>query len=41
MTNIPLNTLEGAHQFLVATGEPSVRPLVVGGPPAQPPLLSL
>jgi hypothetical protein len=37
--DIPLIALEGAPQFLVAAGDAALRPLVVGGQPAQPPLL--
>jgi hypothetical protein len=39
MTDIPLIPLEGAHQFLVAARDPALRPLVVGGKPAQDTLL--
>jgi hypothetical protein len=39
MADIPLITLEGAHQCLVAAGDPALRPLVVSGQPAPHPLL--
>jgi len=41
MADIALISLEGAHQFLVATRDPALRPLVIGGQPAQDTLLQL
>ena len=41
MAAIPLIPLEGAHQFLVAARDPALRPLVVGGQPAQETLVQL
>ena len=38
LADLALITLEGTHQFLVAAADPALRPLVVGGPPAQNPL---
>jgi hypothetical protein len=41
MTDIALVSLQGAHEFLVAARDPALCPLVVGGQPAQDPLLQL
>jgi hypothetical protein len=41
MADIALISLEGAHQFLVAARDPALRPLVIGGQPAQDTLLQL
>ena len=41
MTDIALIALEGAHQCLVAARDPALRPLVIGGQPAQDRLLQL
>ena len=41
MTDIALIALEGAHQCLVAARDPALRPLVIGGQPAQDMLLQL
>ena len=41
MTDIPPVSVQGANEFLVAAGDPALRPLLVGDPPAQETLLQL
>ncbi len=41
MTDIALVSLQGANEFRVAARDPTLCPLVVGGQPAQDPLLQL
>ena len=39
MADIALLPLEGPDQFLMAARDPTLRPLVIGGQPAEGPLL--
>ena len=41
MTDIALVSVQSAHEFRVAARDPALCPLVVGGQPAQDPLLQL
>jgi hypothetical protein len=41
MADIALVPLKGADQLLVAARDPALRPLVIGGSPAQDTLLQL